>query len=355
MRKTLSDSANTFVGLLGDMNDGWANLKRECGEILESVRARMAAEGWNTNIFDSPPVMIQMTRNRWPGNTGGAHYEVICDEGCLRQGCFIIFLHVENEVPDQAQVVKRLRGLLAPFSSKILKNLAPYAPSIPANPLHELIKAKVELENISVDSICNALHPIMETESFVDEAILLARGKPIFRTDLLWGQPRPSLIFEDKLGGQSFASGRGRFSEDCILVNGMLEGNHRPDENRPTHIMQLGVTKEFIEGQSIYFSCTIRTEHSARIWFYAEGPKDLNKWPSVLEPPAWSHYADVPGDPTRWQVIRYPFPGKKAIVQSYEGARFRETGAHVYLRSQTDDPELRIASIEYGVESDSEF
>jgi hypothetical protein len=86
------------------------------------------------------------------------------------------------------------------------------------------------------------------------------------------------------------------------------------------------------------------------IWYFREGIKEPLRWPTLLKKLALSHFVDVPGEQSRWQAARYPLRGRNTIVQSYEGAKLSNIAALIYIRTQTDDLDLRVASIEYGID-----
>jgi len=88
-------------------------------------------------------------------------------------------------------------------------------------------------------------------------------------------------------------------------------------------------------------------------WYFREGRKEPHRWPTLLKKLAWSHFVDVPGEQSKLQAVRYPLPRRKTIVQSYEGAKYSDIDAFIYIRTQTDNLDLRVGSIEYGIDRSS--
>ena len=302
---------------------------------------------------------FQLRRSRWPEPWGAVHYEVLCNIEFLRRGIVGLSLRIEGDTPKQADVCARIRSLLPPYESQLHSLLAKYSPKFPKLPVQDILNAQLPLGQATPKAICEAVEAMMQTETFVDEALFAGHGETIWRTDFFADRPRPRLRWgsEEKTGGQTFQSKHGRLGGPALRIDGTKEGNYdltgkkQPDDYDPAgkgavNIMRLARAGEckISNGDQLYLSCVVKTTEGGRLWLDGQG-QPVCALLDVPGPPNWIPL-DVPRQPD-WQHVSIPM----APVCRHSAYDFAQKGAHVFLISQTRDPNFLFSSIEIGRQS----
>ena len=310
--------------------------KRVWAEILREVQRRLSAEEW---VSGSLGDLIQFYRDNWPNDQcAGVHYEVQCGDEFRRRGTAHVGLHIEQRLPKQVEVFARLRQLLLPYSPRLFKMMADCAPDMAAHWF--AIGGTLGLADVTDDEISEALERMMQTESFVDEALFLTDKKTVWRTDFLAGNPKPYTKWHEGLGtgeegGWEFSSDGGRLDSPCLKCDGR-KSNYRDGKN----IVMLSVGKpfnEFANGQRAYCSAVVHSAEGGQVQFYAQATKE-GGWQEAFDAPVPLKRVD------RWQLACWE--GEISNPENYD---FAKQGMNAFVMVKAPDPGLKIDAIEIGL------
>lgn len=347
----LSPESRLFMSGYGVLEAAERRFWDEYRNILEAVACELREKGYLASVSGGGADLhglLQVSLPGWPVPMSNAvHFEINLDQGWLRRSQMAVGLDVEDGVQgtqDKQAVISCLERILRPYEQAGQLLCASGCTLIPKSKWR-VIERFAPIADLSVPSLVDVVTRLCNVSSVVDEAIFIGNGRPLWRTDFLSSDPRPKLSFSGKKGGQKFGHGCGRMGTDCVMIDGTVEGNHDKADDYPTHIMAIEHTKAVENGQEVYFSCVLRTEKPARLWFFGDGsyetPDRKKEWPPLFEPPHWLEVS-VPGRPD-WQHV-----GLRVRVRNPEDYSFSKQGVHLYLRTQTDDHNLLITSIEVG-------
>ncbi|MBI4604706.1 MAG: hypothetical protein HY721_22315 [Planctomycetes bacterium] len=310
--------------------DEWAQMLRE---VASALRAR----GWNHRLFDErTPDMLQLQRPHWPPGEAQAHFEVHTRDSLPSRPEADLFLHIEDKLPGQEAVLRRIRGLLKPYESLLLSR---GACSLREEPLHEVLKGSLPLADVTPEILLEAIEKIVEAESFVDEAMLLAGKTAVWRTDFFAADPSPCLDWREGLGtgprgGWEPSAHGGRLDSPCLKLFGERSNYH---EGKNILILRHPDLHDLANGQRAYCSAVVHASQGGEVRFYAEAPKEGN-WTVAFDAPCRLEAAD------RWQLVSWT--GKVASPEGYDFAR---QGLYAFLIVKAPPAGLRIDSVELGV------
>jgi hypothetical protein len=346
MPEGFSESTRHWIGMQDVVAAAKERFRREWARILREAEGVLRREGWASRLQSNPSEMLQVFRPNWPGGLCGIHYEAQCNDYFCEQGFVDLSLHIEHEVLDQSAVCDRIRRLLSPYRQALLSSCSA---SLPDEPLHDILKGKLPLSDVTSERIVEVINSMAATETFVDEAMFLADKTPIWRTDFFPGDPQPQLdiyIVDGRhgKGGQELRPSGGCLDTRSVVINGTAPTNYHAADGSPTNIMLLTHTKDVDVRKDFYLSCIVRTTSGGRLWLYGEGydkqPDGKQEWPALLDP-AWTP-VPVEGK-SGWQHIGWQGHTDKAAKYDFAGQ-----GATFYLRAQIDDSSFALNSIEFG-------
>jgi hypothetical protein len=320
--------------------------------MLEAVAGEMRKYGLVTRVLvdrDKCWGIFQTAFPHWPRPFGaGVHFELNLDRGLLSRRKIGVALDVEDSVPEKKAVLDCLERVLSPYERNGLLAKETGCQIISDSSWRILDKV-VPLAGVSSEKLVDGLQPLTSVAPLVDEALFVKNGNPLWRTDFFGDDLKPRLRFNPgggaSEGGQKFQPDGGLMGSPSVVVNGTMKGNHHDADGRPTHIMVLTNTRDIHNGDEIYLSCVLHTKVGGRLWFYGEGHLDLpdgkRQFPQTFDNPSWVE-TKVPGKPT-WQHV-----GCRARVRAPEDYDFGKQGAHLFLRTQTEDTDFLINGIEIG-------
>lgn len=319
--------------------EAWHRLLLELREMLSAVAERLHPVGWDSRFIHQPPRTFQFYRPDWPQQQNGAHYEVSAHSNLENLGSLEVALHVEGGVPGQRDVLGRLRDLLQAHQEQIREQCLC---SVVQGAGESALKTELRTRDVNCEVLYDRLKRVMLTAPFVDEALFLGRNDTIWRTD--FGDPRtlPRLDIDGSAGGQEIRQEGGVLGTPCLVIADPDEGNHHVVDGRPTHLMLLRRTKDIQPDDRIYLSSLVHTEKGGRLWFFADGTPLIESTGKEVVP-VLSH--------SRSPAVEVRAKAAWQHVTFIEESRVRaETGAdaRIYLRSQTDDCEFKINSVEIG-------
>lgn len=320
--------------------------RREWAAILIKTQTRMAADGWLSRRWGEPLDMIQLSRNSWPNSPAGIHYEIICNSEFCRRDIVDLSLHVEQDIPEQELVCERLRELLRPYAAQILKTLAPCTPVMPDEPLHDIVKGSLPLVDVSVDSLTKILQDLIQTKSFVDEALFSAGKETIWRTDFSANSPPVCLGWFGNDGGQQIAAQMGRFNSAAMRINGT-----RPNARREMSFEQgcyslIIEDTDKIENDVEYYVCIVlKTNKGGKLHIRGDGHKGLTPEGYPAELPLAFLWECMIERADQWQCLIWQ--GKIPSVKK-AGYNFSKSRTWIVMNVDTPDTEFLIDSIEIG-------
>jgi hypothetical protein len=337
--------------------------RMEFARMLRQVRDRMLADGWLTRMDSGrPPDEIKIIRPGWPAGLCGIHYEAGLFEHPLERGILRLNLHVEEEVKDQAVVCSQLARLLKPYAGTIASSTKM---NMPDQPIENILAGSMSLAELNMETLCSTIQSVMQTASFVDEALFLAGKTRAWRIDfgdgtsslspqsLKWYQPPAADIAGGDAGGQRIDRSGGRFNTGCVHIDG-TRGNYGPviDGLPSRNICTLGrISQDIPIGTRLYICCVVRATEGARLGFYGEGQtmKDGKmSWPTAFSN---SHHIAGPeplplvvSPSPDWQVVTW-----ETQLQKVDDDDSPTQGFMMYLATETANTDLRIDSIEFGM------
>jgi len=320
------------------------HFRHEWEAILTEVRRQLSKEGWDFRCDGEPPhEEIKIRRPHWPDGICGVHYEMRAQDRFRKQGIADLGLHVEQDVPQHEVVAQRLRQLLSPFAGYLLSSLAEVAPALPTSPPEKVIRGQLPLANISVETICRVLHELTATESFVDEAVLLAGKETIWRSDLTGGKEMPQTeahwwkdypTATGPAGGWELDKESGRCGSPCLICR-PGKSNHRDGWNI-LNLQKSGYPFQFPPGERVYFAVTARSDMEFEMEFILEANSTG----------AWKHAFDGPfkiGRANHWQVIF-----REGMIPEIPGYDMSSQGLDGHVRVNAVHAPIQIDSIEVG-------
>lgn len=314
----------------------------EWRDMLDITYQHLTLEEWTCCCHGNPTNMLQFFRGHWPNAEGQIHYEILCNEDFFEPGIVDLSLHIENRLSNQEAVCGRVRSLLKPYEAKLLARLAGCAPSLPTDPLWDILKGRLPLGDLTAEVICEAVDRMIETESFVDEALFLAGKTRVWRTDFFANDAKPYIAWHTsegiaETGGWDFSDNGGRFDSPCLKCTGG-KSNYHDGKNiatfRPNQLFH-----ELGNSQPFYCSAVVNASRGGELRFYAEAPKEggfVAAWDEIR-----------PLDPSnQWQVVTC-----EGYVSNPENYDFAKQGMHVFVIVKTPEAGLKIDSIEVGLSS----
>jgi hypothetical protein len=345
-----STEAQILISRYGIIEKAEKALWEDLRKILDSVAQNVDPTRFVARVnVDSQGRwgILQIAKPSWPKPYwSGVHFEVNLDQQWIVRNRLPMGLDVEDSVPRKHAVIGCLSRILETYENSGLLVQGANAVLIP-NTSWRVFEGAVRLSSVSAAQLSETLHRICTLAPLVDEALFIRDGQSLWRTDFFpsAGDGWPQLLFNGSEGGQEFRPSGGCIDSPTLRVNGGRKGNHEVVDGKPTHIMLLTKTHEIRNGDELYLSCVVRSTSGCRLWFYGEGHYDLpdgtRRFPPLLHGGPWLSM-DVPGRPD-WQHV-----GIRAKVEEHRDDDFTTQGAYVFLRTQTDDADLRFNSIEFG-------
>jgi hypothetical protein len=248
-----------------------ASFRREWSKMLTSLREHLARQEWSSRTdAEEPCEELKFRRPHWPDGITGLHYEIRAFERFRKQGIADLSLHVEDAVPHQLLVCARLRKLLRAHSSALMSWLSRWSPCLPEKPLEDILKGRVVLTDATSKELAEALEGFMETDTFVDEALLLASSRTIWRTDFFADQPSPGLTgfdtYQGSAGGWRLCASGGRFNSPQLECQ-PGKRNHPNGRNILTMADANGPFLGLAPGQKVCACAVVRAPVGAGLYF----------------------------------------------------------------------------------------
>ena len=346
MRNGFSDITKLYIAKQDILIEAEHRFRREWAEILTEVRRRLSRGGWAFRTDIEPPhEELKIRRANWPDGVCGVHYEVRAQERFRREGVADIGLHIEQDVPEYEQVSRRLRRLIRPYSSHITELLAECAPSLPETPPQKVLIGQLPLAEITPEVICMALEKMVQTESFVDEALVLAGKKTLWRTDFDKDLDDIWINWFGIEGGQTFTRGVGRFGSVAMKVDGTQPNGRAKYKEQGNYSVLLHPTHEITNGMDVYICAVVKTTKGGTIQFKADAHR--GKTPEGHDAvPVLAFAMSHPIEPSeRWQCI---FLQAKVPTTNKIDYDYAKEGAWVVMNIVTEDREFLIDSVEIG-------
>lgn len=327
--------------------------------VLKEVSRHFSRKEWICRIVGDPAHFLQLRRQTWPKPWGAAHYEVLCNSEFIRRGIVDLSFHIENQMPNQAEVCSRLRALLRPYSDKIHSLLSSYTPSMPEQPMQDILKGQLPLASVTPEAICDAVEAMMQTATFVDQAIFLAGKQMVWATGFGSQEPSVNPKWFGNIGGQRPAPRMGRLGSSAWRIDG-TRPNATEDPSRVGSCCFLveNDAKNLIFNGRKYYGCLVaRTTKGAKLAIWADGHVHGSDNRIKAFPMAFFVECSVP-QADEWQLITWeaPVPPIDKVggnVPKEEGGGqipcpydFAKNGIWVVLRVQTEDEGFLIDSIE---------
>lgn len=359
MNHSFSEGEKLWILRQRVLRDAERSFFHSLSGMIHDVAERFQATGWKPHVADG---CFQIYRPHWQA---GTHYEFLVNEKRVLSRRAHVGLHVEKNTPHYRDVATRLFRCLEPHEPQLLKKYKSMShgfrmPSWSAALLESdyiyVLNGSIDLVHLTSDQMGDALEALIRTESFVEEALFLSNNQSLWRTDFFPDNPLPHLEWGEKKmsGGQRFQGNDGRLGGPSLRIDGTQEGNYdlkgkmQPDDYDPVgkgavNIMRLGrpLECEICNGDRLYLSCVVKTTEGGRLWFDGQGQPVCALF-DVPGPPNWNHL-DVPAK-GQWQHLAIPL----APVCRHSDYDFARQGAHVFLISQTTDPNFVFSSIEIG-------
>lgn len=338
MPATWSEQAKLLIEQRGVLMRAFDAFRADWAEILRDVHCDFSRRGWICRTVGKPAEFLQLRRESWPDPWGAAHYEVLCNFEFLRRGIADLSLHIEGAIPNQAAVCSRIRDLLRPHADRIHALLSKHAPSLPELPVQDILKGQLPLDRVTPELICEALEAMMETASFVDEAIFLAGTQVVWRSDFLPNSAPISLIWNNTPGGQEVMSHGGRLGSPVLRVDG-TRPNCRPDKKERGSFSCLIRKPQSLVNGCEYAGCVVlksRCGGTLKIWGHKDSVRAFD-WTRQVAPAE------------SWQCIAF-----RSKVPSADTATsdFSDKGVQVHMNVNTADTEFLIDSIEIARETE---
>jgi hypothetical protein len=309
--------------------------RADWGKILRSVAAGLVSREWTIREFGSPVDLLQAYRLPWPSGEDQLHYEV----GYHLETGIYVSLHVEAHAPAQKALCARLRELLGRHENGLTGTGGKRSPRLCKEPMHEILCLWLPFDRVSDDALAGALDSMLETESFVEEALFTAGKNKVWRSDFLPDDPPAKIEWDhgsgdDKVGGWKPSRNRGRLGGPC------LECHPKPKNHAKGNILTLEPTKgfrEFANGARAYASATVHSGRGGSLVFYGEAPK------AGGFQRAFDVACEIP-PLDRWQTISREFQ-----ISTPDKYDFAQGGLNAFLIVQAPEGGLRIGSIELGL------
>lgn len=318
---------------------------QEWRTVLEGTKTELEQDGFLAETEGSVSEcwgMLQVARPHWPKPFQRAvHFEVWLNREWAQKGLVPLYLDIEDACPERDDVIEALSRTLMPYEKAGLL-VAQTGCKIPPNRTYRLFEQSLALNDLSSGVLTAAVKRLGGISAAIDQAIFVRRGEPIWTTHFLPGEPLPKLQYGPGVGGQHITHDQGYLGSGVLHVDGSMEGNHNVVDGNPTHIMMLDHTTAIRPGEEIYMSCLVKAPHGGRLWFHGEERIVLTdgkqKWPCLCN---W-HEITVPARAS-WQHVAC-----RITANASEDFDFSKHGAHLYLRTQTEDSDFRIAAVEIG-------
>lgn len=315
--------------------------KRELGNMLREVQRRFSRKGWASRFACDPPAQIQIFRQHWPAIESGIHYEARAFENFRRQGIVDLSLHIEHDVPNQEAICYRIRQMLRRYGAKVLQYCAT---AMPDQPKEDILKGSIRLVDLTVDSLCDTLERMTETESFLDEALFLTDKRTIWRTDFSPTCPEINSNWFGNIGSQEIAYSKGRIGSSALRIDGTQPNARRGiDYESGCYSVLLHSAYSLTNGNGLNVTVVVKTHKGGIFRLYGEGHKGRTAEGHPLEfPQAFSLKRIVEPSET-WQCLTW-----HEIVPSVEQINydFAKEGLWCVMIVKTNDTEFLVDSIE---------
>jgi len=337
----------------------------EWADMLRAVHRYFSSHGSMCRLVGDPPEFLQLSRRRWltsPNQGNTIHYEILCNRPFLRRGVVDLSLHVEEGVGNQAAVCSRLRGLLHPYAANLQQLLSPYTPSMPDLPPPDILKGYIPLALVNTDAMIQALKAMMQTESFVDEAMFLAGTRTVWGTDFEVSAPRIHPNWFGKDSGQQVVHQVGRCGSPAWRMDGSApnaRGEH--GEQGVFCVLVANDAKHLISNLRRYrISAVVKSCKKAHLYIWGEGHAHAADGHTMAWPCAFradqEFFAPESSDVwhcVNWKVSVPPVEGVNGRFAKEDGGGnrsipfdFAKDGVWIVLNVQTDDDNLLFDSIE---------
>lgn len=320
-----------------------SHFRRQWEVILTEVRATLCKDEWLCRAFGSPHDMLQFYRSSWPNRADQVHYEVSGQDWARARGIVDLSLHMEGALPNQAGVCSRIRQLLGCHAHRITRMLAEFSPSMPEEPIHDILKGSIPLIHCDPTVLCQAMTGMMQVESFVDEAILLADKRAVWRSDLVademplanadWWKHYSTAT--GATGGWEFDKASGRCASPCFICY-PGKSNHADGWN----ILNLQRTgfpfTQFSPGERVYFAVTVRSDAEFEMEFILQA-NSKGGWKNAFSGPFAVSRVN------RWQVVF-----EEAVVPDIAEYDLSSEGLGAHVRVKAADAPIYVDSIAMG-------
>ena len=338
MQEGFSESTIRWLNMQPLLASFYGGFRKEWSDMLREVERQQVEKGWKGRLLGDPPEMLQLYRDGWPPEAGGAHYEIYCVSESLRAGEIHLGLHLEGQVPHQQEVCAQLHKLLKSHTDRI----GPVCGlKLAQEPGERILVGSLALNDGTVEKLCEALDRAAQAESFVDESLFLVRRNPVWRTDLLPNDPEVCTRWEwgkstTPEGGWSYGAKGGRIGSRCLKLQSGKD-NHGKGWNilwlQPEELFH-----DFKNGQQLYCAVTVysTSDFSAEFCLETSEAAD-NKWHKAYEELREVSALD------RWRLVTWE--GK---IETKKGHNFAQEGLYAYLLFNLPEGQLRIDSIEFG-------
>lgn len=308
----------------------------EFHRMLALVETRFLRAGWKTNLSDT---RVQVYRPTWQDGWEGIHYEAFSSGDYFRIGTIHLGLHVEKGTPNESAVREGLRQLLKRTEDRLLS--AAGCKVVPQ--CHwRVLEGALDLIETSDEAIGDALEQMIQTESFVEEALFLADKKTVWRTDFLPDDPLPEIDWsvwsgkEGGRGGWQLRADGGRLGTPSLIFQGQKR-NYKGKENiAALHDSEREPFRAFTPGQHVYCCSLVRCPAGGSVTFTLQTTKE-GQYQSGYTETRRLAAAD------RWQMVC--FEGELARLTDYDPAL---QGLYAYLLIDPSLQPITIDSIEIG-------
>ncbi len=344
MAERFSQLVVTFLDKYQLIRSALSTFHDELAGMFELLRCRVEPLGFASQHYrqgDSRHC-VQFYRPGWNNESGqGLHFELSVGPDDLQLGRLVLGLDLGDDLPGRHAIQAALCRILAPYQQTLLEK---HSFNVRPQCMCKFLWSSLRLRELTVDKMVDKCRVLSEIGPLAEEALFLADAIPLWRTDCA-DPVRPSLFWDGANGGQQFEANSGLFGTPCIRIDGRARGNYCAFEDTPTNIMMLATTQGVQNGDGVYCSCIVRSELGGRIWFYGEGyhelPDGRREWPRLFCNPEWIEVV-VPGR-SGWQHV-----GTRVHANAPSDYDFTQQGVTLYFRTQTQDPNFLVNSIEFG-------
>lgn len=219
---SLSDLGRLFVERWNLFAAAEALFWDEMRRIFEEAASAMQERGWVAIIFyneHARRVRLRLRRPHWPATQDvSVHFQAGVDRTWLTRGRIPLHLAVLGDGAQQHQLFGWLQHQLQRYelTGSILRQTGC---RVRRGTRHRLTRATYPLLDASSEGLLEALIRLTELAPFVDEALLLADKRQVWRTDFLPDDPLPEdMEPSSDLGGVRLSPNEGRLGTACALL-----------------------------------------------------------------------------------------------------------------------------------------